>query len=809
MNRLFLPTALLLAAMHLHALPVEEAAEDSTKVNDIEEIVIISSPKETGKLRRMPIAVSLFDRAALDNRHAGSLKDLSESVPNFHMPDYGSCLTSAAYIRGVGSRINSPAVGLYVDHVGYADKSAYDIELLDVERVDVLRGPQATLYGRNAMGGLLRVFTRNPLNYQGTDVKLGTSVKDKGYQLSASHYGKAGYRTAYALSAYYKHSDGFFNNDTRHEQVGRHETGGGRTRLIYLPSETWKLDFTADYSYREDHGYPYRYLGVAEGEETRPDRIGRIIYNRPSFYRRSLLNAALNAQHTAGRFILSSVAAFQNLNDNMTLDQDFTDADFFTLSQRQRINSWSEELTLRSRHNRHWEWTSGIYAMYQALRTESPVELTRDFIHTTFDKANEALAPRRMSISLDMPAPAFLADGTFHTPSADVAVFHQSTFNNLFGAEGLSLVAGLRLEYEKMKLRYDYGGQLDYGIRMTSPMMPLALNGLSDESRFDGRLTHDYLQWLPKVALQYHFSPRNNVYVCWSKGYRSGGYNVQMFSDLVQGDLKSRMMGSVKNATAETLDRPPYDRMPEAVKQMITGSIPQEKFTGTPEQTRFKPEYSYNYEAGGHFSFFDGHLELDAAVFFMDIYDQQISKFVGSGLGRAMTNAGRSHSCGTEISMRGGGWDQRLTWHASYGFTHAAFKRYETQAADAETELEAVDYRGNYVPFVPTHTMEAGADYEQPLKHRSIQSFFIGVNITGAGKIYWSEDNAFSQPFYALLNAHAGLDFGAVRLNVWGKNLTATDYDAFFFTSGATTRNLKFGQQGNPLQFGVDVSLHF
>lgn len=127
------------------------------------------------------------------------------------------------------------AVGLYVDNVGYADKSAYDIELLDVERVDVLRGPQATLYGRNAMGGLLRVFTRNPFHYQGTDIRLGTSVKDKGYQLSASHYQKTSHRMAYALSGFYKHSEGFFENVTRHETVGGNETGGGRVRVIYLP----------------------------------------------------------------------------------------------------------------------------------------------------------------------------------------------------------------------------------------------------------------------------------------------------------------------------------------------------------------------------------------------------------------------------------------------------------------------------------------------------------------------------------------------------------------------------------------------
>lgn len=797
-----------LPAFPAHARSTEEAAEDSTRVKDIEEVVIVSSPKETGKLRNLPTAVSLFDQADLTARHTQSLKEMSAHVPNFYMPDYGSSLTSAAYIRGVGSRINTPAVGLYVDNGGYADKSAYDIELLDVERIDVLRGPQATLYGRNAMGGILRVFTRNPFRYQGTDVHLGTSVKDKGYQVSASHYQKASRRVAFALNGFYKHTEGFFDNVVRHEPAGGKETGGGRVRVIYLPAERWKIDFATDYSYREDREYPYRYLGAVDAaEEEMPEYVGRIAYNRPSFYRRSLLNSSLNAQYTAPRFILSSVTAYQNLNDNMTLDQDFTAEDFFTLTQKQRINSWSEELTFRSLSGKRHEWTSGLYAMRQTLRTKSPVALTREFMHTVFDQANAAMQPMGMGIGLDMPVSPFVADGAFDTPTTDLAAFHQSTFNDLFGAKGLSFTVGLRIEYEKMKLDYDYGGRLEYGVDVTSPMMPLTLEGLADESRFRGNLSHDYVQWLPKVALQYHFNAQNNVYASWSKGYRSGGYNVQMFSDLVQGDLKSRMMGTVRNATEATLSAPPFDRMPEAVRQMIISQIPQEAFNGTPAQTRFKPEYSYNYEMGGHFSLAGGKIQMDAALFYMDIYDQQISKFVGSGLGRAMVNAGRGQSYGAEAALRGGWLDNRLTWHASYGYTHSTFKRYEAQEADATQE--AVRYDGNFVPFAPMHTMAAGMEFYQPARTEKLKGYFFGVNTTGAGKIYWSEDNAFRQPFYALLNAHAGIDFGMVRIDVWGKNLTDTDYDAFFFTSAATTRDLKFAQRGNPLQFGVDVDIHF
>lgn len=810
MRKIIVIIILLNAYCALHAASEESDHTDSTRIKDIEEVVIIHTPKETARLRQMPAAVSLFDHAGLEQLHISSLKELSGYVPNFYMPDYGSSLTSAAYIRGVGSRINSPAVGLYVDNVAYTDKSAYDTDRPDVERVDVLRGPQGTLYGRNAMGGLIRIFTRNPFGYQGTDIRMGTSVKDNGYRLSASHYNKVNDSWAFSLNAFYKHSEGFFENVTRHESCGGNEAEGGKVRIVHKPENgKWTLDFSTDYSYREDRGYPYRYMGTVAGEEPMPANVGHVIYNNPCFYRRGLLNSSLNLEYKAQRFILSAVTAYQNLNDNMTIDQDFTDQDFFSLTQKQRINSASEEITVKSRSDTRWEWVGGVYAMYQALRTKSPVTLTENFMGTVFDGANDRLQTAGMGLSLAMHEPAFVADGAFDTPTADLSAFHQSTFKDLFNVKGLSLTAGIRIEYEKMKLRHNYGGAIGYDITVTSPMMPLMLNDLSDRSDFTGKLTHDYLQWLPKIALQYAFDSRNRIYASWSKGYRSGGYNVQMFSDLVQGNLQSRMMASAKAKTEETLSSPAFDRMPQAVKQMIAGKIPQETFTGTPAQTRFRPEYSYNYEAGGHFSWAGNALQMDAAVFYMDIYDQQISKFVSSGLGRIMVNAGRGRSAGMEISLRGAAPDLNLTWNAAYGYTHAIFKDYEVQSADESRQQAAIRYDGNHVPFAPMHTLNAGIEYCKPMEGKAVKYIFCGVNMTGNGKIYWNEENTYRQPFYALLNAHAGVDFGTVRLDVWGKNLTCARYDTFFFTSSATLRELKFGQTGNPFNFGVDISLHF
>lgn len=809
MKKMFFAAAMLAAVSPAGA---ETTNADSTIVKDIEEVVVVSSPKETTVLRRMPTAVSLFDSHNLADRQVNSLKDLSPYVPNFYMPDYGSSLTSAVYIRGVGSRINTPAVGLYVDNVAYADKTAYDMQFLDVERVDVLRGPQATLYGRNAMGGLIRVFTRNPFRYQGTDIKLGASVKDKGYRASASHYHKVNEHFAFSAGACYENSQGLFHNDFRNEDVGGKEAGGGKLRAIWLPNERLKLDFSADYSYTKDKGYPYAYRGMTNGELTEDElldsKIGQICYNAPSGYRRQVADGSMQLEYAADNYILSSVSAYQYLNDEMNLDQDFTARDYFTMTQKQKINSWSEELTFKSRSNRKWVWVNGVYALYQTLRTECPVTLTEDFMNkAVLGKANATMDKMGMNMAFDMHGIPFRTDGVFRTPTADVAVFHQSTFNDLFGVEGLSLVAGLRLEYELNTLEYNYGGRIDYDFKISSPMMPLAFNELADETNFNGKTEHGNFQWLPKLALQYHFDTRNNVYVSLSKGFRSGGYNIQMFSDLVQGGLQSAMTQNIKHNMEETFSKPPYSMMPENIRNMILGYIPVSTFEGSPSQTRYKPEYSYNYELGGHFSLFSNRLQLDVAAFYMDIYDQQISRFAGSGLGRVMVNAGRGRSAGAELAMRGALWDNRLAWNASYGYTNSVFKRYEAQAAMGEQE--AVNYDGNRVPFVPEHTMAAGIEYTQPFENSFVKAFFIGLNTTGSGSIYWSEDNLYKQNFYALLNAHAGVDFGYVRVDFWGKNLTNTDYDAFFFTSNATTSELKFAQLGNPFQFGVDLSFHF
>lgn len=108
----------------------------------------------------------------ISGRQIDALKDISSFVPNLYMPDYGAKLTSAIYIRGIGARSSGQSVGLYVDNVPYLDKSTFDFELTDIQRIEVLRGPQGTLYGRNAMGGIVNIYTISPFDYQGKKLSL-------------------------------------------------------------------------------------------------------------------------------------------------------------------------------------------------------------------------------------------------------------------------------------------------------------------------------------------------------------------------------------------------------------------------------------------------------------------------------------------------------------------------------------------------------------------------------------------------------------------------------------------------------------
>ncbi len=218
--------------------------------------ITIRAPKQAMTLRELPASASVVSARAIEQAGIMSVKDITAYTPNFFMPEYGSKLTSPVYIRGIGSRINEPSVGMYVDNVPYFDKAAFDFDLFDIERIEVLRGPQGTLYGRNTMGGIINIITRSPLDYQGTKALLSAGNYGR-YQAGISHFAKPTDQFGYSLSVNYQQTDGYFTNAFNNEQVDFGNSIGIRNRLVWKINERLTAENSLSLEYSRQGGYPY------------------------------------------------------------------------------------------------------------------------------------------------------------------------------------------------------------------------------------------------------------------------------------------------------------------------------------------------------------------------------------------------------------------------------------------------------------------------------------------------------------------------------------------------------------------------
>lgn len=789
MKHSLLAAAGLIAASAATANPLP-ANDDSTKTYGFDEVVIVAQPKETQELRRQPLSVSSYGAPQLSAIGANTLHSLSAYAPGFFMPDYGSRLTSAIYIRGIGSRSGASAVSLYVDNMPYTDKSAYSFSFLDVTRIDVLRGSQGTLYGQGAMGGLVRIFTADPLRSYGTDISLGGETDRQGRHVKAVTYIHPAENFAISAGGFYEGEDGFFTNRTTGEKADRADAAGAKLRMAWEPSERLRFDLSLSGEYSDEAACPYF---PYDGDEH------DITQNRQSSYRRKMFTAGLNAEWQANTFVMNSVTSFQHLSDRLFMDQDFSAADIFSLTQKQHLNALTQEVVFKSRPGRRWQWQTGAYGMIQHLNTRCPVTFHSDGM-AMLNGTLAAVLPQHPPMTLAFTDDRLPLNARLRTPSAGAALFHQSTLD-LGG--GFSATAGLRVDYDYHRLTLNSGAEKDAGYRFTMPSFGINTE-LKAQPRVDGRLSDHSWQLLPKLALQYnHRSGRGNVYVAVSKGYRAGGYNIQSYSDLSQTALQRDVMTGVRDFSVETINRMP---LPEAVKEKAIAGLnaalnPHIPPTPDPASLAYKPEQSWNYEMGGHLKLAE-RLNMDYTFFYIHTTDLQLSRFSESGMGRELVNAGSSRSCGGEVTLRSSLLNDRLTLSAAYGYANARFKDYDM----GNREGEKVDWSGNRVPFAPEHTLGATAQFRQPTQSEPVTAVSIGANFNGAGSIYWDEANTARQPFYARLNAHLTAEFGK-RMSVTARalNVTGSRYSTFSFES----MGKRFAQLSDPRSFAIDVNLHF
>lgn len=763
----------MLAMMAIMALEVqaEEALTDTSRVFDIDEVVVVSQPKEVFRLRQQALSSSSVGSNVIQRLGTRDLRELSLYVPNFVMPNYGSRLSSALYVRGIGSRVNSPAIGIYIDGIPVMSKATFNLHNYQLSRVDVLRGPQGTLYGQNTEGGLVRLFSRDPFLYSGTDVKMGYGSRHY-HSVEAAHYQSFGNSVALSVAGFYEGQKGFFRNVTTGERADKYDEAGGKMMLKCLLGNRWTLDVMADYQYVDQMGFPYGKLQLSTGQTEMPASTFA------GTYRRNMLLSGVRIGYKGTGYEFSSVSSYQYVADGMFMDQDYLPQDYMAIRQRQVQNSLTQELTFRSNQpiGGFWHWAAGTFFSSQWLRTNAPVffnsALTTPIAEAIKQQMVQAMPPSMASgleMEVDMGAP-----GLYHTPQVNMGLFQESHFDI---TNRLTATLGLRYDYMLTKVSYQSAAYMTMTATVMGQNATYTLSSLLDGNDHD-----HYNQLLPKVGLTYKLDKKgSNAYVIMSKGYRAGGYNIQMFSDILQAELNANR----QNAMHGSYDIPHTAEDYQNVNATIS----------------YKPEITWNYETGVHLNLFDHVLHLDLSAFYMQVHDQQLSVMAGNyGFGRMMVNAGRSHSCGIEAGLRGQMFGGNFDWMLNYGFTHAVFDEY----VDGE-----VSYEDKSVPYVPQHTLSAMADYTIHFASCNLRSLTFGTNVTGQGQIYWDNANSYSQPFYAVLGAHVDADFGMLQLSLWGRNLTNAHYNTFAVDNAATGQTEYFAQRGNPFQCGVEMRLHF
>ena len=765
---LLLPVSMICAAADVKNENTERdvesiAVNDTSKVVDLDELVVIAQPKEQVRLRLQPMSSSVFGSEQLRLLNVRDLSQLSQYVPSFVMPAYGSRLTSSMYVRGIGSRINNPAVGVYYDNIPLMSKAAFNNHFYILERVDVLRGPQGTLYGQNTEGGLVRIYSKNPMNYQGTDIKLGIGT-GLWRNVEVAHYHRPSEKLAFTVAGFYSGLKGFFDNQNFDEKNDKSLEAGGKLRLIFQPNRNLKFDWTADYQYVNQNGFGYGELNLENNE------VADVASTIMNGYKRNMLNTGLTIGYDTGKLLFTSTTSYQYLKDMMQMDQDYMSPDYLRLEQRQMMNALTQELVVRSHDKGQWQHATGLFASYQWLRTDAPVYFGEPMRSNLANTILNYMPERIRSMFTTWEIPVLDVAERFHTPQLGLGLYHESS---ILLTDRLKATIGIRLNYDKVKIDYDTQAlmTLHYAAQMGPRTMEYT-NGLL--SPLTQQHSKGYVQLLPKVGLTYSLDDNiGNIYALVSKGYRSGGYNIQMFSDILQSDLMAngKDISSLQNET-KVLEHTAEDY--DAIEETIA----------------YKPEESWNYEVGTHLNLFDNLLHFDLALYYMQIRNQQLSIMEpNSNYGRIMVNAGKSHSCGLEATLRGRLLDNAVDWSLTYGFTNAKFDEYDT-------------YKDNYVPFVPMHTVSAMLDWH-------LGKMTIGANMNGQGKTWWDEANTYAQKFYVLLGAQADYDFGPVVVSLWGRNITDTHYNTFAVQSSAAGGARYFAQRGNPVQLGCDVNIYF
>jgi len=788
------------AALGEHGEPAvsvegEEAESEAVASSEADELgeVIVTARRRNESIQKIPVAISALSGDALESKGAVNLQAFHKEIPSITSFS-GNARNTTINIRGLGTGTSlggaaglDSGVGFYVDDVYYGRLSQSMLNLIDIDRIEVLRGPQGTLFGRNTTAGAISVITKGPtFTPEGTaDLSIGNYayLQARG-SLSGPIIDK---KLAGRLSVEAQTRDGFIWDSQLLDSIQRQESFTVRGQLLFQPTSKLKFRLIADFSKlgqscctqlrigeisHYDNGtalaYPFSARIANFGYTPDPypyDPESRVTdVDRQRFFRVILGGVTLRGDWDLDSHTVTSIASVRAWHTSPRNDGDYTALDI----QREgndddRQIQVSEELRVASNNTKFIDYVGGLYFFFQHL----PIRQRRDYGPQAGEffiaPGTSGLTPEQRAATLDGATTRAVANNN----TLSLAGFGQATWHII---DQLDLTGGLRYTFERKYGDYELNAYSRTDISGLNDVQLAIRNSFTSEVPYY-KLDKSWSSLGALATLSWKFDEDKLVFVTYSRGSKSGGLNLR--------DLPRDSDGS---ARADLLV--------------------------------LNPETVDHFEIGLKSQWFNHRLTINANVYYTRIRDYQntVVDLSEDVLRLYITNVGSVRSRGFELEVKARPV-QGLNLYAGAAYTLAEYESYKGAQCPWEDRAPGqpvqCDFSGKQLPVAPKLGVSLGGDYTVRLTEGL--SGFVGVDYSYRSSYRTGTDNtrySIIRPV-GLVNARVGVKDanGHWDVNVWALNLL----DNFYWLSRMVNEQsgLWTGLAGDPRTFGATARYYF
>jgi iron complex outermembrane receptor protein len=754
------------------AAHAQTASPAATEVQE----VTVTAERRTENIQNVPVSVQAISPKEIQALGIKETEDIGRIAPNVTIVNpEGSGNQPLITIRGIGlndfDSNNSGPNGVYIDDVYISAPSAQSFAVFDLSQVQILKGPQGTLYGRNTSGGAL-IFTSNkPTDQFTSDFHLEYGNFNTIYAVAAVG-GPITSNLDGRIAVVYNHSDGYmFNNLTDGPASGTNNEAL-RIQLLYKPTDNLKVAFSSTAGYVRDQPTEYGHIGVfAPGTQNTASPtvcppaqafaggcVDLFGYGTPKgFWNGSwsrnqdlqVLNLieSLRVDYTVGRVTLTSISSYQYDWKYFPEDTDGGPDNLLQVTYGVRSNTWTQEFRA-AENEKNYNWVLGAYYLHEHLTQNQPLSL----FYNGDEFGGFGIAPGPGAFN--GVAQESFDNSVQVTDSA--AVYGQGDYN----LGRLTLTLGGRFTYERKT--FDYDGSTEFQDNGTGNYGPLQDIILANEAQSVANFT-----W--RAALSYHFTDNVMGYASGATGFKSGDFNGSFLSNIEQ----------------------------QALLQLQP----------------VKPEYVTSYEIGAKTSYFEHRLVFDAALFYNDYRDEQIfasvPQLINSAVGpieeetQILANAHKAHTEGAEF---------QLTANPIRGLIidlQPAWLQARIDQAGLPLFAGATNLDGKQLANAPHFTFVGTVEYRIPVWHSDNVSLRWNSDYRSHEFFDSTNDPYIQQNAYWLHNVNVDYDsHKGWSAGFYIRNLTNTEY-AVTSTDLSSPFGLLEPVLGMPRTFGVEMNYHY